>query len=131
ATPPAAASAPIPAPARVVAPPTPSASTAQPGPSPTAVAPAAPAAGAEPDAATIQGYQREVSKALAQTPGLVRGIWLTQATLVVDRTVEDSAAWPLICRELQRYPYLRTVRVQLNPRPGTAEPVRWRQCSTI
>ncbi|MFA4524425.1 restriction endonuclease [Xanthomonas perforans] len=131
APPPAAASAPIPAPARVVAPPTPSASTAQPGPSPTAVAPAAPAAGAEPDAATIQGYQREVSKALAQTPGLVRGIWLTQATLVVDRTVEDSAAWPLICRELQRYPYLRTVRVQLNPRPGTAEPVRWRQCSTI
>ncbi|MDO7943597.1 restriction endonuclease [Xanthomonas euvesicatoria pv. eucalypti] len=131
ATPPAAASAPIPAPARVVAPPTPSASTAQPGPSPTAVAPAAPAAGAEPDAAPIQGYQREVSKALAQTPGRVRGIWLTQATLVVDRTVEDSAAWPLICRELQRYPYLRTVRVQLNPRPGTAEPVRWRQCSTI
>ncbi len=100
-------------------------------PSPTAAAPAAVGEGAEPDAATIQGYQREVSKALAQTPGLVRGIWLTQATLVVDRTVEDGAAWPLICRELERYPYLRTVRVQLNPRPGTAEPVRWRQCSTI
>ncbi len=126
-----AVSSPVPAPARVIAAARPSASPAQPGPSPTAAAPAAVAAGAEPDAATIQGYQREVSKALAQTPGLVRGIWLTQATLVVDRTVEDGAAWPLICRELERYPYLRTVRVQLNPRPGTAEPVRWRQCSTI
>ncbi|RBC82284.1 hypothetical protein BRM99_07445, partial [Xanthomonas oryzae pv. oryzae] len=98
---------------------------------PTPLAPVAPTAGAEPDAATMQGYQREVSKALAQTPGLMRGIWLTKETLVVDRTVEDSAAWPLICRELERYPYLRTVRVQLNPRPGVAEPVRWRQCTTI
>ncbi|OOW66959.1 hypothetical protein Xmar_06990 [Xanthomonas axonopodis pv. martyniicola] len=126
-----AVSSPVPAPARVIAAARPSASPAQPGPSPTAAPAAVPAPGAEPDAATIQGYQREVSKALAQTPGLVRGIWLTQATLVVDRTVEDGAAWPLICRELERYPYLRTVRVQLNPRPGTAEPVRWRQCSTI
>ncbi|OOW88285.1 hypothetical protein Xvtw_00625 [Xanthomonas campestris pv. vitiswoodrowii] len=126
-----AVSSPVPAPARVIAAARPSASPAQPGPSPTAAPAAVPAPGAEPDAATIQGYQRGVSKALAQTPGLVRGIWLTQATLVVDRTVEDSAAWPLICRELERYPYLRTVRVQLNPRPGTAEPVRWRQCSTI
>ncbi|CAG2088631.1 restriction endonuclease [Xanthomonas arboricola pv. juglandis] len=89
------------------------------------------ASDAEPDAATMQGYQREVSKALAQTPGLVRGIWITQATLAVDRSVDDAAAWPLICRELQRYPYLRTVRVQLNPRPGVEEAVRWRQCTTI
>ncbi|CAE1135231.1 restriction endonuclease [Xanthomonas euroxanthea] len=104
----------------------------QPAP-PTAAAPASmPLAGtAEPDAITVQGYQREVSKALARTPGLVRGIWITQATLAVDRSVEDAAAWPLICRELQRYPYLRTVRVQLNPRPGVDEPVRWRQCTTI
>lgn len=62
------------------------------------------AAGDEPDLATLQGYQREVSKALAQTPGLVRGIWLTQLTLAVDRTVDDATAWPLICRELERYP---------------------------
>ncbi|WP_181143238.1 restriction endonuclease [Xanthomonas arboricola] len=100
---------------------------------PSAAPPAStPLAGdAEPDTATMQGYQREVSKALAQTPGLVRGIWITQATLAVDRSVDDAAAWPLICRELQRYPYLRTVRVQLNPRPGVDEAVRWRQCTTI
>ncbi|MCL1570034.1 restriction endonuclease [Xanthomonas nasturtii] len=126
-------SSPTTAPARVAASTTAPATASQPpaaaASTPAAAAPAA--AGAEPDAATLQGYQREVSKALAQTPGLIRGIWLTQATLAVDRTVEDSAAWPLICRELERYPYLRTVRVQLNPRPGIAEPVRWRQCTTI
>ncbi|WP_184370063.1 MULTISPECIES: restriction endonuclease [Xanthomonas] len=98
---------------------------------PTAPVGAATATSAEPDAETLQGYRREVSRALAQTPGLVRGIWITQATLAVDRAVDDGAAWPLICRELQRYPYLRTVRVQLNPRPGVDEPVRWRQCTTI
>ncbi len=103
-------------------------------PAPPAAAPPAPmplAGTAEPDAATLLGHQREVSRALARTPGLVRGIWITQATLAVDRSVGDAAAWPLICRELQRYPYLRTVRVQLNPRPGVDEPVRWRQCWTI
>jgi hypothetical protein len=131
AAPRAAVSSPVPAPTRAVASSTPAATTAQPTPPPASSTRATPGAGAEPDAATMQSYQREVSKALAQTPGLVRGIWLTQATLVVDRTVEASAAWPLICRELERYPYLRTVRVQLNPRPGVAEPVRWRQCTTI
>ncbi|WP_349657444.1 restriction endonuclease [Xanthomonas sp. 10-10] len=104
---------------------------AAPGAASTTAAPLPPATAAEPDDATLQGYRREVSRTLAQTPGLVRGIWITQATLAVDRTVEDSAAWPLICQQLERYPYLRTVRVQLNPRPGVDEPVRWRQCTTI
>ncbi|MCC4618025.1 restriction endonuclease [Xanthomonas campestris pv. asclepiadis] len=119
--------------APVAATPAAQSTTSQQASSPTATPLAStPLAGAaEPDAATMQGYQREVSKALAQTPGLVRGIWITQATLAVDRSVEDAAAWPLICRELQRYPYLRTARVQLNPRPGMDEPVRWRQCTTI
>ncbi|WP_115527548.1 restriction endonuclease [Xanthomonas arboricola] len=135
---------PEPAPAHTVAAPragtaaaprTPPATTSPVDASPTAASTTSitppPANTAEPDDATLQGYRREVSKTLAQTPGLVRGIWITQATLAVDRTVEDSAAWPLICKELERYPYLRTVRVQLNPRPGGDEPVRWRQCTTI
>ncbi|MCC4632830.1 restriction endonuclease [Xanthomonas dyei] len=107
------------------------ASQAAPAAASTTAATPPPATAAEPDEATLQGYRHAVSKTLAQTPGLVRGIWITQATLAVDRTVEDSVAWPLICQELQRYPYLRTVRVQLNPRPGVDEPVRWRQCTTI
>lgn len=107
-------------------PPAPGGQAAQPVP-----AVVQPEAASEPDEATLQGYRRDVSKALAQTPGLVRGIWISQATLAVDRTVDDGTAWPLICNELKRHPYLRTVRVQLNPRPGTAEPVRWRQCATM
>lgn len=119
--------------AAVAATPAPQGASSPQAASPSAASPAPTplASDAEPDAATMQGYQREVSKALAQTPGLVRGIWITQATLAVDRSVDDAAAWPLICRELQRYPYLRTVRVQLNPRPGVDEAVRWRQCTTI
>ena len=113
---------------------------------PARVSPAAPAAGSPgpattpaaaaqadltPDPATLDRYQTSVSKALAQTPGITRGIWLTRMTLAVDREAEDALVWPLICREVERYPVLRTVRIQLNPRPGVAEPVRWRQCSTI
>lgn len=85
----------------------------------------------DPDAATLLRYQQSVSKALAGTSGVVSGIWLTRSTLSVERSGDDAQVWPLICQQLQRYPALRTTRVQLNPRPGVDEPVRWRQCSTI
>ncbi|WP_254457818.1 restriction endonuclease [Xanthomonas sacchari] len=86
---------------------------------------------AEPDPATEQRNRQNLSKALASTPGVIRGIWQTQMTLVVDRSGDDAQVWPRICREVERYPTLRTVRIQLNPRPGRAEPVRWRQCRTF
>ncbi|MEN5206787.1 restriction endonuclease [Stenotrophomonas terrae] len=85
----------------------------------------------DPDPATLLRYQQSVSKALASTAGVVSGIWLTRSTLSVERSGEDAQVWPLICKQLERYPALRTTRVQLNPRPGVDEPVRWRQCSTI
>ncbi|NIJ72733.1 MULTISPECIES: restriction endonuclease [unclassified Xanthomonas] len=86
---------------------------------------------AEPDPATEQRHRQALSKTLAGTPGVIRGIWQTQMTLVVDRSGDDAQVWPRICREVERYPSLRTVRIQLNPRPGHAEPVRWRQCRTF
>ena len=85
----------------------------------------------DPDAATLLRYQQSESKALAGTSGVVSGIWLTRSTLSVERNGDDAQVWPLICQQLQRYPALRTTRVQLNPRPGVNESVRWRQCSTI
>ncbi|WP_241772740.1 restriction endonuclease [Stenotrophomonas pictorum] len=85
----------------------------------------------DPDPETLLRYQQSVSKALARTPGVISGIWLTRLTLSVERSADDKTVWPLICREVERYPALRTVRIQLNPRPGVDEPVRWRQCSTI
>ncbi len=98
---------------------------------PAAVAVAAPASAAPPDAATEADYRQSVSKALARTPGVIRGIWQTQLTLVIDRSGDDAQVWPRICKEVERYPSLRTVRIQLNPRPDHDEPVRWRQCRTF
>jgi hypothetical protein len=91
----------------------------------------APPASAEPDAATDADYRHSVSKALARTPGVIRGIWQTQMTLVIDRSSDDAQLWSRICREVERYPSLRTARIQLNPRPDHHEPVRWRQCRTF
>lgn len=108
------------------------AASAPPGAPAGSPAPAAqPATEAEPDEATLDRYQHEVSRALAGTPGVIRGIWLTRTTLAVDRSGEDAQVWPSICRQLERHPVLRTVRVQLNPRIGVDEPVRWRQCATF
>ncbi|MGX9720177.1 restriction endonuclease [Stenotrophomonas acidaminiphila] len=86
---------------------------------------------ADPDPETLLRYQQAVSRKLAATPGVISGIWLTRSTLSVERSGDDDAVWPLICREVEHYPALRTVRIQLNPRPGTSEPVRWRQCRTF
>ncbi|WP_372014156.1 restriction endonuclease [Pseudoxanthomonas sp. 10H] len=122
----------------------PSAERASPPPA-TAAAPAAqtsppaaePAAAAEdvildnPDDATLARYQGDVARTLTTVPGITRAYWLTRATLVIDRDAADQMVWPLICSELERYPALRTSRVQLNPRPGSDEVVRWRQCRTV
>lgn len=87
---------------------------------------------AEPDAATLLAQQHAVSKALLGAPGIVRGVWTTRSTLAVDRDeADDESAWKTVCARLEHYPALRTSRVQLNPRPGHDEPVRWRQCRTF
>ncbi|MGE8261581.1 MAG: restriction endonuclease [Stenotrophomonas sp.] len=92
---------------------------------------APPAMEANPDDATLDRYQQELSRNVASRPGVASGIWLTRQTLAINRTGEIDAIWPLICGEVTRYPALRTVRIQLNPRPGVDEPVRWRQCTTL
>lgn len=92
---------------------------------------AAPAMDANPDDATLDRYQQELSRKVATRPGVASGIWLTRQTLAINRTGEIDTIWPLICEEVVRYPALRTVRIQLNPRPGVDEPVRWRQCTTL
>ncbi|UKE45712.1 MULTISPECIES: restriction endonuclease [Xanthomonas translucens group] len=125
----------LPAPAQpkpAAAPPAPSASpAAATGPSAAPVSEPEPAASAAPDPATEAGYRQSVSKALAKTPGVIRGIWQTRMTLVIDRRDDDAQVWPRICKEVERYPSLRTARIQLNPRPDRDEPVRWRQCRTF
>ena len=84
-----------------------------------------------PDDATFARYQGDIARTLSAVPGITRAYWLTRATLVIDRSGSDQMVWPLICSELERYPPLRNVRVQLNPRPGSEDAVRWRQCRTM
>lgn len=94
--------------------------------------PPVPAAGfKEPTEEELEAQMREVLKALAKTPGITRGVWQTKLTLSVDRIASEKEVWPWICLELERYPALRTTRVQLNPPPGSSEPVRWRQCKNM
>lgn len=125
--------APAAAPAATQAPPTPAAVTSPP-PAPPAVADGNAATGAiegDPDDATLARYQAVIARTLSAAPGIDRAYWLTRATLVIDRTGGEDVVWPQVCAELDRYPPLRTVRVQLNPRPGSDEAVRWRQCRTM
>ncbi|MDT3486990.1 restriction endonuclease [Stenotrophomonas maltophilia] len=83
-----------------------------------------------PDAATLERFQADLSRALAGKPGIASGVWLTRQTLAINRTGDLEAVWPRVCEEVLRYPALRNVRIQLNARPGVDEPVRWRQCAT-
>ncbi|HEL4110423.1 TPA: restriction endonuclease [Stenotrophomonas maltophilia] len=100
----------------------------------TAPAPATPSTDARsnpnPDAATLERFQADLSRALAGRPGIASGVWLTRQTLAINRTGELDAVWPQVCEEVLHYPALRNVRIQLNARPGVDEPVRWRQCAT-
>ena len=86
---------------------------------------------ANPDPATESRYQADIARTLTMVPGITRAYWLTRATLVIDRTGGEDVVWPQVCAELDRYPPLRTVRVQLNPRPDSDDQVRWRQCRTV
>ncbi len=84
----------------------------------------------DPDAATLAQYRRELAQNVGKQTGVLSAFWQTSQTLAVNRSEEIDAVWPRICTEVKRYPALRTVRIQLNPRPGSEEPVRWRQCAT-
>lgn len=85
---------------------------------------------ADPDPETLARYQRELSALVGQQTGVLNAFWQTRQTLAVNRSAEIDEIWPQICHQVKRYPALRTVRIQLNPRLGTEEPVRWRQCAT-
>ena len=120
------------APAAAETQPVASADAVAPTPAP-AAAPPGETAGTtkEPTEAELDRQRDAVSRALANTAGISRGVWITRSTLSVDRIVPETQAWPLVCREVELYANLRTIRVQMNPPPGSDEPVRWRQCKTL
>lgn len=127
--PPDTAPAPVAAPEPATA--APVAAVATPATAPTRPAPGILGDEPDPDPATLARYQKELTRTLATQPGVVSAFWLTRQTLAVNRSDEIDTIWPRVCTEVKRYPALRTVRIQLNPRPGVDEPVRWRQCATL
>ena len=101
----------------------------------TAAAAAAAPATAAPAPATVvvteagtERHRGEISRKLAQTPGITRGVWISRSTLSVDHSAAEQEALALVCKQLQSYPDLQLTRVQMNPPQGSAGPVRWRQC---
>lgn len=136
------APAPAPAPATVVQSPSAGTGTSVPTPvAPVAVKPpvaapassvpattAAAASAAASEADAEEKHRLEVSRKLANTPGITRGVWISRSTLAVDRTVAEDAAWQAVCGLVKTYPDLQFTRVQMNPPQGSAEQVRWRQC---
>ena len=111
--------------------PAPAAAVRQAAPAVPSSAPVAQESFQEPTDAELEEQMRNVLKALSKTPGITRGVWQTRLTLSIDRVASEKEIWPWICLELERYPALRASRVQLNPPPGSSEPVRWRQCKTM
>lgn len=96
---------------------------------PSAVAPKAPVAPrSEEDVAKDRSA---VSVALSDMPGISRGLWISKSTLSVDRNIAEREAWLIVCSQLSKYPELSLTRVQMNPPPGSTDPVRWRQCGTF
>lgn len=123
-----------PSPVTQTAPPAPAPAMPTPAPHSAGTAASAPTNNLPVDDEAFARYQAEIARTLSSRAGIHRAYWLTHTTLVIDRagSGSDASIWPLICGELEPYPpVVRTVRVQLNPRPGSNEAVRWRQCFTM
>ncbi|WP_057657415.1 restriction endonuclease [Pseudoxanthomonas dokdonensis] len=107
----------------------------------TATAAAAPAAtvvaatdtdAGEPSEQQLESQRADVLRAINRIDGIARASWLTRMTLSVDLSAQpEDTVWPRICQQLELYPALSTVRVQLNPPAGSERRVRWRQCQTM
>lgn len=115
--------------------PAPVASPAQPTPAtPATSTPAVPAPTANvpaptlPDPAELAFDRSQVALAIAALPGIADAAWVTDSTLLVDLRSDADDRLAEICAILEEYETLRTSRLQLQPAPGSNDPVRFRQC---
>lgn len=91
------------------------------------------ATAADPDAIADDAdvaQRREIAAAVSSLPGVDKAQWSTQSTLLVYLNATGKGD-PMqdICPLLERYPDLRSSRVQLQAPPGSDQPVRFRQCT--
>lgn len=77
-------------------------------------------------------YERaEVMRMVSSLPSVERALWSTSSTLLVYQLREDDETdVKEICTILERYAFLRSSRLQLQPPPGSDKRVRFLQCKT-
>ncbi|MGQ4659408.1 restriction endonuclease [Lysobacter sp. F6437] len=87
----------------------------------------------EPESAPSEDEERlDITQAVSTLPGIERAGWATRSTLLVQLLPGASQEQiDAICPVLERSQLLRTSRVQLQPPPGSADPVRFIQCRTF
>ncbi|HVR80843.1 MAG TPA: restriction endonuclease [Luteimonas sp.] len=80
------------------------------------------------DPAQLEQRRNDAAHAISTLPMVDRALWSTQSTLLV--YLLDAQADPLhdICPLLERYDELGASRIQLQPPPNSALPVRFVQC---
>lgn len=103
-----------------------------------AVAPAAASAAVPataPDAAIVAPVpldedlqRRQLAERLSALPGVDRALWPTRSTIQLYLSDPTLATDTAICQVVERYELLRASRLQLQPPPGDARPVRFMQC---
>ncbi|MFC4729295.1 restriction endonuclease [Coralloluteibacterium thermophilus] len=102
---------------------------AAPAPASTAALVAPSTATAEPDESELQASRAAAARAIAAMPGVSGAVWATPSTLVLDLASADEAAvLAAVCGVLDDHPGLDLTRIQLQPTPGSSDPVRWRRC---
>lgn len=79
------------------------------------------------DDAQLQERRKQAADAISRLPMIDRAIWETQSTLLI-HMLEDGDPRSAICPLLERYDELAATRLQLQPPPGSTEPVRFVQC---
>lgn len=75
--------------------------------------------------------RKDVAASISTVPGVARASWSTQSTLLVELSDASTDLKPALCPLLERYPELRTSRMQLQPPPGSDAAVRFVQCMTF
>src|SRR5262249_5376748 len=94
---------------------------------PAAPHPAAPVPSASSGDASAD--RAEVIRTVARLPGTERALWSTPSNLLIYRLTDaEKQDVDAICQVLERYPELRSSRVQLQPPPGSSTRVRFFQC---
>lgn len=81
----------------------------------------------------LTARRQTVVRQIVALPTISTAIWSSRSTLVLapherEKDIDGVEASEEACRILLQYEELRFTRLQIEPSPGSDDPVRWRQC---